>query len=107
MKKHLEQNDFNAKIEARRRLASTNLKCCPVCETLNSAANAECFVCRWHGRFISDAAAIEKGLRRLLRKCPDYRVRHLDVPIPAPAKKLSKWGVLFRRVISGPLDYRV
>ena len=59
-------------VEASRRLASAHLKRCPLCESLNAAANTECFVCSWRGMFDRDAINIEDALRRLLRRCPNF-----------------------------------
>lgn len=53
---------------AERRLASRNLKVCPVCRSLNATRNAECFVCSWSGAFDSDSDSIEEGLQRLLAR---------------------------------------
>lgn len=56
--------------EARRRLASESLKRCPLCDSLNSASNGECFACGWHGKFENDPDLVEEALDSLLARCP-------------------------------------
>jgi hypothetical protein len=48
-----------------------NLKRCPLCGAVNSAANAECFVCRWHGAFDHEPTSIEQGLNDLVAQSPE------------------------------------
>lgn len=59
---------------AERRLATRNLKRCPLCESVNSRRNAECFVCGWRGQFDEDPVAIEQGLIRLLVNLDDLGI---------------------------------
>jgi len=92
-----------AYIEARQRLAATNLKRCPLCDSLNAAANSECFVCRWHGQFLQDQKSIEEGLADLLNKCPEYQ----EKPVRKPRSKVSRLSNLMRRMLYGPVDFRV
>lgn len=90
-----------------RKLARLHLKRCPLCNALNSIANEECFVCCWHGAFIHDSEQIEQGLSALLRRCPEYRSQRLTLPKSAPQGPMRTWRFLLRRVLKGPLDYRV
>lgn len=64
---------------ARRRIAQSNLKRCPLCSALNARANADCFVCGWHGKFDHDSYRIEESLIKLIYQCPEY-----DEPAPKP-----------------------
>ena len=54
-----------------RKLAVENLMRCPLCQTVNSRLNMECFVCRWHGEFDHDAHSVQEGLLDLLEHCPE------------------------------------
>ncbi|HEY3783250.1 MAG TPA: hypothetical protein VGL56_19395 [Fimbriimonadaceae bacterium] len=94
-------------LRARRKVAATNLKRCPVCEALNAVSNNECFVCTWRGKFSHDPMDIEDGLRELLTRCPEYKASTPQI-IPTSRKKRSpKWRFLLRRVINGPIDFSV
>lgn len=93
-------------IEASRKLAAANLKRCPVCEALNAASNAECFVCRWHGEFDHDAKAIEEGLKQLLNRCPEIKSVNKKMPAKAPRRRSRLTGLL-RRLVKRPLDLSV
>lgn len=57
--------------EGRRRLASENLKRCPLCGAVNAKQSAECFVCAWQGEFETHPLAIEEGLDLLIERCPE------------------------------------
>ena len=81
--------------EARRRIAQSNLKRCPLCNALNARANDDCFVCGWHGRFDHDPFRIEESLIKLIYQCPEF-----DAPAPRP--ETGMWTRLlaqFRRRI--------
>ncbi|MEQ1823355.1 MAG: hypothetical protein ABL949_12670 [Fimbriimonadaceae bacterium] len=67
---------FDSSSESRRRIAQKNLKCCPLCDTLNSTSNRECFVCGWHGKFESDPTLLESSLIRMLTDIPDLGATH-------------------------------
>lgn len=90
-----------------RKLAKAHLKRCPLCNALNSATNEECFVCRWHGDFCHDQKMIEEGLASLLRRCPEYRYQEPSLPRYPAEGRNKKWRFLLRRLMHGPLDYRV
>ncbi len=69
--------------EAGRRLASENLKVCPLCSAVNALMSSECFVCRWAGDFSYDADDIEDGIVDILARCPEL----VDVLIPTHPPK--------------------
>jgi hypothetical protein len=92
---------------ARRKVAATNLKRCPVCEALNAVTNNECFVCTWRGQFSHDPMDIEDGLRELLKRCPEYKASTPQLAPNSRKRKCPKWRFLLRRVFSGPLDFSV
>lgn len=79
--------------EHRRRLALENLKRCTLCGALNARQNAECFVCRWHGRFQQDPDVIEEGLNELLDRCPELIDAFVPLaPLPrSPFERFSRW----------------
>jgi len=54
-----------------RKLAVENLMRCPLCGTVNSRLNMECFVCRWHGDFDHSADSVHEGLLDLIEHCPE------------------------------------
>jgi hypothetical protein len=87
-----------------RRLAVENLKLCPVCHTVNAKLNHECFVCRWHGAFDQDPAAIEEGLLDVLEQCPEL----IDCILIVPRKRssvLSRITAWFRRRLRRRVDF--
>ena len=53
------------------RLATADLKVCPLCGGLNAFVNLECFVCRWRGDFVHDSDSIEYALVELMEQAPD------------------------------------
>ena len=67
-----------------RRFPTDGLKCCPLCDVLNAAQNANCFVCGWHGAFEHDPAVIEASLVALLEKCPELADAMAESPPAAP-----------------------
>jgi hypothetical protein len=79
-------------LETHRKLAVDNLKRCPVCGTVNSKLNVECFVCRWHGGFDHDANSVEEGFIDLLEDCPELIDCILYTPRPQPKGFLKIWG---------------
>lgn len=92
-------------LDNNRKLAVENLKLCPVCHTVNSRQNHECFVCRWHGEFDNDPVAIEEGLLDVLEQCPELIDCILIVPKRRNSvfSRMADWiGRKFRR----PLDFR-
>ncbi len=90
-----------------KKLAQTHLKCCPLCNALNSVSNDECFVCTWRGAFSQDPKQIEEGLKHLLRKCPEFRERTPKLPSYSPQGPIRTWRFLLRRVLRGSVDFRV
>ena len=104
----MSKHEPNLKIlEAKRKLAQASLKMCPVCDALNSTDNKECFACCWHGRFIHDPREIERGLRALLMRCPEFRKATPQIPKDAYTEKVPRWKFLLRRVLKGRLDYKI
>lgn len=67
-------------LDNHRKLAVSNLKRCPVCGTVNSKLNHECFVCRWHGGFDHDPYSVEEGLIDVLEECPELIDCILHIP---------------------------
>jgi len=63
-----------------RKLAVENLMKCPLCGTVNSRLNMECFVCRWHGDFDHDPFSIQEGLIDLIEHCPELVDSIICVP---------------------------
>ncbi len=53
------------------KLAVSNLKLCPLCDSLNARSNHICFVCGWHGAFITDSRSLHTSLVLLLEQCPE------------------------------------
>lgn len=47
---------------------ASDLKICDLCGALNLAANRECFVCRWHGRFERRADVVNMVMELMERK---------------------------------------
>lgn len=80
-----------------RKLATGNLKLCPLCSAVNSRQNGECFVCRWSGEFDHDPIHIEMGVHELIERCPEL----LDALYGSPPFKLGwriRLGMWFQRV---------
>ncbi len=67
------------------KIAVENLMRCPLCGTVNSKMNLECFVCRWHGEFDHDAWSVEEGLLDVLEQCPEL----IDCIVYTPRKRDS------------------
>jgi hypothetical protein len=89
--------------ESRKRLASANLKCCPLCGAVNARQNQECFVCAWAGEFDTNPESVEKGLNSLLQRCPELA----DLLNPPPTrwqrvKQSFQW--FLRRVFHTRVD---
>ena len=68
--KHIIDSKFALR-EGRRKLASENLKRCPLCGAVNAKQSSECFVCCWQGEFETHPLAIEEGLELLIERCPE------------------------------------
>lgn len=88
-----------------RRLATGNLKLCPLCGAINSRQNGECFVCRWSGEFDHDPVHIELGVHELIERCPEL----LDALYGSPPFKIpvrTRIGLWLQRVFGRrrPLD---
>jgi hypothetical protein len=64
------------------KLAVSNLRLCPLCESLNARSNQVCFVCGWHGTFIHDSRSLHTSLVLLLEQCPE-----LAEEVSTPVKK--------------------
>ncbi len=93
-------------LDNNRKLVVDNLKLCPVCHTVNSKLNSECFVCRWHGSFDHDPEAIEDGLLDVLEQCPEL----IDCILMIPPARESIWSRAFGWVksrFSRRLDFHV
>ena len=104
----MKTHDSNLQLaEANRKLAQSNLKVCPLCDSLNSVENTQCCVCTWHGWFIHDPREIERGLRHLLRRCPEFRAKMPALPREEYSSRVPRWRFLLRRVLKGPIDYKV
>lgn len=85
-------------------IALENLKLCPLCGAVNSMANAECFVCTWHGQFEHDAEAIESGLALILGQCPEI----LDADAAEPHEGIMhRAHSLIRRLFRRRIDIRI
>lgn len=65
------------------KIASENLKRCPLCGGVNALSNVECFVCTWSGTFDHDPASVQQGLAELMDRCPELA----DLMMSQPAKK--------------------
>ena len=86
--------------EGRRRLASDNLKRCPLCGAVNAKQSAECFVCAWQGEFETHPQAIEEGLDLLIEQCPELSELLTRRPTfwERMGERISAWTrSLFRR----------
>lgn len=83
---------------AQKRLSRRHLKVCPLCESLNAAKNAECFVCGWHGDFLRSGSVIEAALEDLIVASPElYAAVQRNLKPPTLTQRLRRW-------ICGPLD---
>lgn len=84
--KHLKQTSLESRLHG----ASKQIKVCPVCESVNSVDQVECFVCSWQGEFIRDEVAVYAALNELILRCPSY---HDDEEVdrePAQSYSLSQ-----------------
>ncbi|HTQ10324.1 MAG TPA: hypothetical protein VMI31_09660 [Fimbriimonadaceae bacterium] len=83
----MKQNDLTGieSLLTNRRMAVENLMRCPLCGTVNSRLNVECFVCRWHGEFDHEARSVQEGLLDLLEQCPEL----VDSIVFVPRKRES------------------
>jgi hypothetical protein len=93
-------NPFDRWHLARRRLASSNLKCCPLCSALNAEENHECFVCGWRGLFERDPDTVEAGLNRLMRQCPE-----LNEPA-TPQTRRRNIRAIWHRLMGRGVDFQ-
>jgi hypothetical protein len=57
-------------IRVQRRLPVHRLKCCQLCGSLNARRNEECFVCGWHGEFVTDPIQVTSALQEMVLQCP-------------------------------------
>lgn len=89
--------------EGRRRLASDNLKRCPLCGAVNAKQSAECFVCAWRGEFETHPQAIEEGLELLIEQCPE--LSELLTRRPTAFERLAEsFKALTRRIFRRKFD---
>lgn len=58
-------------------LSTGDVVLCVLCDALNHRANAECWVCRWHGAFNLDAQAIKVAWKRLEGLYEEVRLEHV------------------------------
>lgn len=93
--------------DGERRLAAENLKVCPVCGTVNARLNGECFVCRWHGKFVHDPIEIDDAMSEMLQQCPEL-VTAIAHSQPRKPKLRDRLRFFFRRFhIGRRLDLRI
>lgn len=52
-------------------LSVSNLKLCPLCDSLNARTNKTCFVCGWKGEFGCDPRKLHTALVLLIERCPE------------------------------------
>jgi len=74
-------------LDIRRKLVVGNLMRCPLCRTVNTKLNVECFVCRWHGDFDHNPVSVEQGLIEVLEQCPEL----IDCILCIPRRRESIW----------------
>lgn len=55
----------------RSRKILSDLKCCPLCGSVNSRRNKECVTCGWRGKFDATEESIRNGLLQLVEYCPE------------------------------------
>lgn len=91
--------------QAAHRLPLRKLKVCPLCGAVNSRQNRSCFVCDWHGDFVSDRDHVERSLARLLDECPELLDILRQTYAPPSFLKLAAIRVLGR--FKKRLDVRV
>ena len=60
-------------IEARRIVATVDLKKCALCGAINSQRNNECFACDWAGNFEFNRGAIFDGVLKVLERHPEFQ----------------------------------
>jgi hypothetical protein len=61
-------------------IRENDLKICELCGWLNLAANTECFVCGWHGRFERDREVVHAAVELAVRKYGRLELQHLTDP---------------------------
>ena len=66
-----------AMASARKTVTKENVKLCALCGTLNHAANAECWTCRWHGGFSHDERTVALAWQRLESQYEEVRLEHV------------------------------
>lgn len=84
-----------------KKLTVSNLKLCPLCDSLNAKSNSCCFVCGWRGSFIHDPKRLQTSLVLLIEQCPEIH----------PSGEFyhahtSFWGRLFQRFFRRRLDFQ-
>jgi hypothetical protein len=102
------QNHFRhpqSPLESSRKYMLEHLKMCPLCHTVNSKLNRECFVCRWHGGFVHDADVVENGLIEVLEQCPEL----IDCILTIPPRRtvMQRISDFIRRITRRRLDLEV
>ena len=93
-------------LDSNRKVMVQHLKVCPLCDTINSKLNGECFVCRWHGQFVHDPSRVEEGLVEMLDEYPELLDGILHIPQPkiTLVQRVRGW---LRTVLRRPLDLEV
>ena len=92
------QEIFSQSYLLRCRLAVSQFKVCPVCDSVNVNENHECFSCRWSGSFIVEPSIVESRMYEMIARCPELLAVLVDdspATIPSRFQKLAAW---FRRI---------
>jgi len=89
--------------ETQLKLASANLKRCPLCESINAKQNAECFVCGWTGLFDNDPQSVAAGLEELLMRCPEL-VELVERPAKKRTDLMHRVRAFWNRLRHGSID---
>jgi hypothetical protein len=53
------------------KLLRRNLKCCPLCGSLNVIEAGSCYQCSWHGSFEHDEVAVDRAFATLVEQSPE------------------------------------
>ena len=85
-------------------IRENDLKICELCGWLNLAANAECFVCGWHGRFERDREVVHAAVELAVRRYGRLELQHLTDPRtyrePVPRTWRTRLTILWHRMLS-------
>jgi hypothetical protein len=85
-------------------IRENDLKICELCGWLNLAANTECFVCGWHGRFERDREVVHAAVELAVRRYGRLELQHLTDPRtyrePAPLTWRTRLPLLWQRLRS-------